>query len=147
VECEFNKDACIECNEGCKGGDECENRNIQKSGYKSVKVGDTNGKDEVLFADEDIEKGKYIIKYMGKIKYRDNERIYNMEYADIDLLIDAKGKKGKCVKIHQSLMQSKLYSRAMVHKRHAPHVLFCMQRHQQWNGVNIQLQLGIGREG
>jgi hypothetical protein len=56
VECEFNKSACIEYDEGCKGGDKCENRNIQKSGYKKVKVGDTNGKGEGLIADEDIKK-------------------------------------------------------------------------------------------
>ncbi len=93
VECEFNKSAWIECDEGCKGGDKCENRIIQKSGYKKVKVGDTNGKGEGLFADEDIKKGEYIIEYVGQIKYSDNESIYNMEYADIDLLIDGKGKR------------------------------------------------------
>ena len=141
VECEFNKRACIECDEGCRGGDKCKNRKIQNNGYKKVKVRDTNGKGEGLFADEDIKKGEYIIEYVGQIKYSHNGGIYNMEYSDIDLLIDGKGKKGKCVKIHQSLMQSKLYSRAMVRKRHAPHVLFHMQRHQNWNGVNVQLRL------
>ena len=141
VECEFNKRACIECDEGCRGGDKCKNRKIQNNGYKKVKVGDTNGKGEGLFADEDIKKGEYIIEYVGQIKYSHNGGIYNMEYSDIDLLIDGKGKKGKCIKIHQSLMQSKLYSRAMVRKRHAPHVLFHMQRHQNWNGVNVQLRL------
>jgi hypothetical protein len=98
VECKFNKSACIECDEGCKGGDKCKNRNIQNGGYKKVKVGDTNGKGEGLFADEDIKKGKYIIKYVGQIKYSNNESIYYMKYADIDLLIDGKGKKGNASK-------------------------------------------------
>jgi hypothetical protein len=141
----LNKEAWIECNANCDGGDECKNRNIKKSEYKKVKVGNTNGKGEGLFAMEDIKKGKYIIEYVGKIKYKANESIYKMKYTDMDLWIDAK--KGKYVEIHQSRMQSELCSRTMVHKRHAPHVLFCMQRHQQWNGVDIQLQMDIGRKG
>ncbi len=63
-----------------------------------MKVGDTNGKGEGLFADEDIKKCEYIIEYVGQIKYSHNGSIYNMEYSDIDLLIDGKGKKGNASK-------------------------------------------------
>ncbi|KAL3762788.1 hypothetical protein ACHAW5_001316 [Stephanodiscus triporus] len=77
-ECVLNKDAWIECDENCDGREECENRNIQKSGYKKVTVKTTNGKGNGLFADEDIKAGEYII-----------ERKYSMKYTGMNLWIDA----------------------------------------------------------
>ncbi len=111
-----------------------------------MEVRTTNGKNKGLFADEDIKKGEYVIEYVGVIKYKEKETEYNMKYEDMNLWIDP-SKKGKFVKVHESLMHAELSSRTMAHKWHAPHVLFCMRRHQKWNGINFRLQLGVGREG
>ncbi len=41
------------------------------------------------FADEDIQKGEYIIKYTGKIVYKDPNNKYTMKYKDFDLWVNA----------------------------------------------------------
>ncbi len=61
-----NKAMHIECDDNCRVGAGCSNKRIQR--YKVKKV----MKKRVefgfgLFADEDIQKGEYVIKYIGKI--------------------------------------------------------------------------------
>ncbi len=41
-----------------------------------------------LFADEDIQKGEYVIEYTGKIVHEDPDNEYTMKYKGFDLWVN-----------------------------------------------------------
>jgi SET domain-containing protein len=51
---------------------------------KKVTQGSGNG----LFAMEDLKKGDFVIEYVGKIVYEEQDNIYGMRIADMNLWID-----------------------------------------------------------
>ncbi|KAL3817215.1 hypothetical protein ACHAXA_001707 [Cyclostephanos tholiformis] len=71
----------IECDDNCRGGAGCSNKRIQRCKVKKVKKKRVE-KGFGLFADEDIQKGEYVIKYIGKIVNKDPENEYGMKYND-----------------------------------------------------------------
>ncbi len=89
VNCWENQLMEIECEDDCcQGGEGCLNKRIQKCKVKKVRK-ERGEKDFGLFADEDIQKGEYIIKYTRKIVYKDPNNKYTMKYKDFDLWVDA----------------------------------------------------------
>ena len=49
---------------------------------------DTQGSGNGLFAMEDVKKGDYIIEYVGRIVYEEQDNVYGMRISDMDLWID-----------------------------------------------------------
>jgi SET domain-containing protein len=89
VNCWENQSMEIECKDDCcKGGEGCLNKRIQKCEVKKVRK-ERGEKGFGLFADEDIQKGEYMIKYTGKIVYEDPNNGYTMKYKDFDLWVNA----------------------------------------------------------
>jgi SET domain-containing protein len=85
-DCEANKDNKIACNNNCNGRLDCKNKRVQKCLWKKIEVRHTqNGRGSGLFAMEDIDKGGYVIKYMGKIEYKRKENNYMMKINRINL--------------------------------------------------------------
>ncbi len=87
VNCRENQSSQIECGEDCKGGEGCSNKRIEKCEVKKVRK-ERGEKGFSLFADEDIQKGEYVIKYTEKIVYKDPNNKYTMKYKGFDLWVD-----------------------------------------------------------
>ncbi len=85
--CWQNKAMQIECDDNCQGGGGCYNKRIQRCKVKKVRKKRV-GKGYGLFADEDIQKGEYVIKYIGKIVNKNPDNKYGMKYKDFDLWVD-----------------------------------------------------------
>ncbi len=49
---------------------------------------DTQGSGNGLFVMEDVKKGDYIIEYVGRIVYKEQDNVYGMKISDMDLWID-----------------------------------------------------------
>jgi len=60
------------------------------------------GKGVGLFADEDIQKGEYVIEYIGKIVNKDPENEYGMKYKDFHLWVDGSKKNALAKRINHS---------------------------------------------
>ena len=71
--CSENISMNVECDENCKGGEGCMNKNIQKYEWKKVKRKKTKGKGYGLIALEDIEKDDFIVEYIGKVVCKNPE--------------------------------------------------------------------------
>ncbi len=96
--CWQNKAMQIECDENCQDRGGCYNKRIQKCKVKKGRK--KRGKKGFgLFADEDIQKGEYVIEYVGKIVYKDPDNKYGMKYKDFDLWVDGSKTKAlaKCM--------------------------------------------------
>ncbi len=87
-DCNENLDRLVECKKDCNGGMNCTNKKIQTGIWKKVERRVTQGRDNGLFAMEDLKKGNFIIKYVGKIVYKEQNNKYGMRIADMDLWID-----------------------------------------------------------
>ena len=81
-------DTLVECEKDCNGRMNYTNKRIQTGIWKEVERRVTQGRDNGLFAMEDLKKGNFIIKYMGKIVYKEQDNKYGMRIADMDLCID-----------------------------------------------------------
>jgi len=66
----------------------CPNKRIQTGLWKKVETKETQGSGNGLFAMEDVKEGDYIIKYVGRIVYEEQDNIYGMRISDLDLWID-----------------------------------------------------------
>jgi SET domain-containing protein len=66
----------------------CPNKRIQTGLWKKVETKDTQGSGNGLFAMEDVKKGDYIIEYVGRIVYEEQDNVYGMRISDMDLWID-----------------------------------------------------------
>ena len=86
--CSENISMNVECDENCKGGEECVNKKIQKYEWKKVKRKKTKGKGYGLIALEDIEKDDFIVEYIGKVVCKNPENDYAMQYKGMELYID-----------------------------------------------------------
>ncbi len=64
--------------------------------WKMVEQREAENKGEGLFAIENIKKGNFIIEYVGKIVYEENDSEYGMKINGMDLWIESRRKK-----IHQ----------------------------------------------
>ncbi len=93
-----NKAMQIECDENCQGGEGCYSKRIQKWEVKKVRK-KRKEKGFGLIADEDIQKGEYVIESIWKIVYEDPDNEYGMKYKDFDLWFDASKTKAlaKCM--------------------------------------------------
>ncbi len=87
-DCNENLGTLVECEKDCNGGMNCKNKRIQTGIWKKVEKRVTHGRDNSLFDMEDLKKGDFIIKYMGKIVYKEQDNKYGMRIADMDLWID-----------------------------------------------------------
>ncbi len=65
-DCNENLDMLVECKKDCNGGINCTNKRILTGIWKKVERWVTQGRDNGLFAMEDLKKGNFIIKYVGK---------------------------------------------------------------------------------
>jgi hypothetical protein len=92
-DCSSNMGAMVECDENCNGGRECTNKRIQKNQWNMMEQRETQNRGDGLFAMEDIEKGNFIIEYMGKIVYKEQNSEYGMKINGMDLWIESKRKK------------------------------------------------------
>ena len=99
--CSQNKAMHIECDDNCRGGARCSNKRIQRCKVKKVKKKRVE-KGFGLFADEDIQKGEYVIEYIGKIMNRDPENEYGMKYKDFCLWVDGSKKNALAKRINHS---------------------------------------------
>jgi hypothetical protein len=128
VNCWENQLMEIECEDDCcQGGEGCLNKRIQKCKVKKVRK-ERGEKGFGLFADEDIQKGEYIIEYTRKIVYKDPDNKYTMKYKDFDLWVDASKKKYTC-KVNESQLRPKLHKQNVGHQGNATIVFFCEQEH------------------
>jgi histone-lysine N-methyltransferase SETD2 len=66
----------------------CPNKRIQTGLWKKVETKETQGSGNGLFAMEDVKKGDYIIEYVGRIVYEEQDNVYGMKISDMDLWID-----------------------------------------------------------
>ena len=87
-DCTGNLNTLVECEKDCKGGMNCPNKRIQTGLWKKVETKDTQGSGNGLFAMEDVKKGDYIIEYVGRIVYEEQDNVYGMRISDMDLWID-----------------------------------------------------------
>jgi len=63
-----NRSMCYECNDkNCNVGEKCQNRRFQKKQYVKSKRFNTLNKGWALRAGEDIEKGRFVIEYVGEV--------------------------------------------------------------------------------
>ena len=99
--CSQNKAMHIECDDNCRGGARCSNKRIQRCKVKKVKKKRVE-KGFGLFADEDIQKGEYVIEYIGKIMNKDPENEYGMKYKDFCLWVDGSKKNALAKRINHS---------------------------------------------
>jgi hypothetical protein len=99
--CSQNKAMHIECDDNCRGGAGCSNKRIQRCKVKKVKKKRVE-KGFGLFADEDIQKGEYVIEYIGKIVNKDPENEYGMKYKDFHLWVDGSKKNALAKRINHS---------------------------------------------
>jgi SET domain-containing protein len=84
----------VECEKGFKGGMNCPNKRIQTGLWKKVETKETQGSGNGLFAMEDVKKGDYIIEYVGRIVYEEQDNVYGMKISDMDLWIDPRKSTG-----------------------------------------------------
>jgi hypothetical protein len=77
-DCNENLDTLVECKKDCNGGMNCTNKRIQTCIWKKVDRRVTQGRDNGLFAMEDLKKGDFIIEYVGKIFYKEQDNKYGM---------------------------------------------------------------------
>ena len=87
-DCTGNLNTLVECEKDCKGGMNCPNKRIQTGLWKKVETKETQGSGNGLFAMEDVKKGDYIIEYVGRIVYEEQDNVYGMRISDMDLWID-----------------------------------------------------------
>ena len=87
-DCTGNLHTLVECEKGCQGGMNCPNKRIQTGLWKKVETKETQGSGNGLFAMEDVKKGDYIIEYVGRIVYEEQDNVYGMKISDMDLWID-----------------------------------------------------------
>jgi len=87
-DCTGNLHTLVECEKGCQGGMNCPNKRIQTGLWKKVETKETQGSGNGLFAMEDVKKGDYIIEYVGRIVYEEQDNVYGMRISDMDLWID-----------------------------------------------------------
>mgnify|MGYP006181178015 FL=1 len=99
--CSQNKAMHIECDDNCRGEARCSNKRIQRCKVKKVKKKRVE-KGFGLFADEDIQKGEYVIEYIGKIMNKDPENEYGMKYKDFCLWVDGSKKNALAKRINHS---------------------------------------------
>jgi hypothetical protein len=102
VECTTNEAMQIECVDGCNGGENCNNKKIQRCEVKMVSKKKLGEKGFGLFADEDISKGEYVIEYIGKIVQKDPGNEYTMKYKEFNLWNDARKSKSLAKFINHS---------------------------------------------
>jgi len=89
TDCTGNLNTLVECEKGCKGGMNCPNKRIQTGLWKKMEGKETQGSGNGLFAMEDVKKGDYIIEYVGRIVYEEQDNnVYGMKISDMDLWID-----------------------------------------------------------
>jgi hypothetical protein len=99
--CSQNKAMHIECDDNCRGGAGCSIKRIQRCKVKKAKKKRVE-KGFGLFADEDIQKGEYVIEYIGKIVNKDPENEYRMKFKDFHLWVDGSKKHALAKRINHS---------------------------------------------
>ena len=71
--------------EGLSGRNELPNKRIQTGLWKKVETKETQSSGYGLFAMEDVKKGDYIIEYVGRIVYEEQDNnVYGMKISDMD---------------------------------------------------------------
>ena len=105
--------ACLEeCPAQCSAGKACKNRRIAKKEWKNVEIFEAGPKGRGLRALEVIQRGEYIIEYVGRAirkayleklfsRYK-NERMLYIMALDTDVYLDARVKGGKARFINHS---------------------------------------------
>jgi serine/threonine protein kinase len=105
--------ACLEeCPANCSAGKACRNRRIGRKEWANVEIVDAGPKGRGLRTCQDIQRGEFIIEYVGRAirrayleklfsRYK-NERMLYIMALDTDVYIDARTKGGKARFINHS---------------------------------------------
>ena len=88
TDCTGNLNTLDECKKDCNGGMNCSNKRIKTGMWIKVETKVTQVSGNGLFAMEDLKNSDFIIEYVGQIVYEEQDNLYGMRIADMDLWID-----------------------------------------------------------